>query len=166
MTNQEQNNQIYSPDAEVSKLVPMSGRELIQVMVVGAGVGLVSTVVTFLLYNFVFTNLLCNDASESCSQAPVYSVLIATILAAIGGLGALVRMRVYRPLLAVLAVAIGLWALNILVLNWVWYAAIPVAMILFAIAYGLFAWICRIRSLILALVVIIVLVVVTRLVLN
>jgi hypothetical protein len=65
--------------------------------------------------------------------------------------------------LIVIAATIALWGINTLTASMAWYFALPVIMIMFGLVYGLFAWIARIRSFILAIVVTVVLVVIVRL---
>ena len=153
-------------DAEprVSPLVPMSIVELLRAVVTGAGVGLIVALVYFLMNKFVFGAVMCRPQSMTqCAQAPMYAYAVATVVGIIAGVAALVRMRIYRPLLAVLAAAIALWGVHTLLANVVWYWALVVAMLMFGVAYGLFAWLARIRSFILALVVTIAVVVIMRL---
>ncbi len=148
----------------VAPLISMSLGELVRVVLCGIGVGLIVGVVYYLMNKFVFGAVLCRpQAPADCSQAPNYAFIVAMIIGSIAGIATLVRLRVYRPLLAVLAVAIALWGIHAALSGVVWYWALLAAMVLFGIAYGLFAWLARIRSFILAIVVTIVVVVIVRL---
>ena len=156
---------VYEDAAEVrvSPLVPMTSRELISTILTGVAVGLLVAILYFLLNKFVFGAVLCRPQSTAdCSQAPNYSMIVALIVASIGGVAGLARARVYRPLLIVLASAIALWGVQSLVANVVWYWALIATVVLFGLAYGLFGWLARIRNFILALVMTIVLVVLVR----
>ena len=156
-------------DAEprVTPLVTMSVGELIRAVLCGVGVGLVVALVYFLMNKFVFGAVLCRpQAPADCSQAPNYAYIVAIIIGSIAGVATLVRMRVYRPLLAVIAAAVALWGIHGMITNVTWYWALLAVMVLFGLAYGLFTWLARIRSFILALVVTIVVVVIVRLFLN
>lgn len=149
--------------APVSSLIPMSSRELVATLVGGAVIGIVVMALYLLLNHFVFMAVLCRpQAPADCSQAPTYAMIVAQVIGVIAGIGMLVRLRVYRPLLVVLATLASLWTLQALIASLAWYLAIPAAAVLFGLSYGLFAWIARIRSFILALVLTVVLVVAVR----
>lgn len=141
----------------------MSVRELIGVIVSGAVIGIVVIGLYLLLNHFVFSAVLCRpQAPADCSQAPTYAMIVAQVIGVIAGIGILVRMRVYRPLLIVLATIATLWTLQSLIAPFAWWGALCIGAVLFGISYGLFAWVARIRSFILALVVTVVLVIVAR----
>lgn len=147
----------------VSPLVSMPMRDFVSTLIVGIGVGLLVAIVAFLMNKFVFGAVLCRPQSMTdCAQAPNYAMIVAMVIGAIAGVVALARLRVYRPLLIVLAATIALWGLHSLVGGLAWYWALLVFGLLFGITYGLFAWISRIRSFILALVITIVMVVIVR----
>ncbi|MFZ1258284.1 MAG: hypothetical protein WAQ25_02330 [Candidatus Saccharimonas sp.] len=155
-----------TPYVAVSPLVPMTFREILSSILSGVGVGVVVTVCLYLLNTFVFSAVLCRPQSMTeCTQAPGYAMIVAMVLGQIAGVIALARLRIYRPLLVVLASVIALWGVNTLVQGAAWYIAALVIAMLFGLVYGLFAWVTRIRSFILAIVVAAVLVVVIRLVL-
>lgn len=151
-------------NSEVSTLTPMTGRDLINIILVGVGVGLLFGVAYFLLNKFIFGAVLCRvQAPSDCSEAPMYSFVVAAVVAAIAGLVNLARMHVYRPLLVVLASTVALWGIHQLVLDAAWYWGLLSVMIIFGLAYGLFSWIARIRSFVVALILVAVAVVVVRL---
>jgi hypothetical protein len=93
-------------------------------------------------------------------------MIIALVIGSIGGVAALARQRVYRPLLIVLAAALTLWSVQGVLANnaFAWYVAVPITGALFALGYAAFGWLSRIRNFILALIAIVILAVVTRLV--
>lgn len=147
----------------VSPFVGMSFGELLRTVLCGVGVGLVVAVGMFLLNKFIFGAVLCRPQSiAECAQAPTYAMIVAMVLGAIAGLLGLARMRMYRPLLVVLAATIALWGINSIVSGMVWYWAALAVMVIFGLAYGLFAWIARIRNFVMALVITIVVVVLVR----
>jgi len=149
----------------VSPFVSMSRRDVIDTVLCGAGVGLFVGILYLLLDTFVFGAVLCRPQQASdCAQAPQYAMIVATVIGAIAGLVALARARVYRPLFVVLFATISLWVGNVLVAGYAWYWALLVLLLLYAIAYLLFAWLARLRSFVLAAVVAIVVLVVVRLV--
>lgn len=146
-----------------SSLIPMSVRELLGIVAGGAVIGLAVVGLYLLLNHFVFSAVLCRPQSPAdCNQAPTYAMIVAQIVGVIAGIGVLVRLRVYRPLLVVLATLIALWTLQQLIGPFVWYGALAAGAVLFGLSYGLFAWVARIRSFILTLVITVVLVVIAR----
>ncbi|NCU38049.1 hypothetical protein EOL96_03285 [Candidatus Saccharibacteria bacterium] len=158
-------NVIEEPVAQVrvSPLVGMSIRDMVGTLVVGLFVGLVVAGVAYLMNLYVFGAVLCRPQSPTeCSQAPAYAMVVAMVIGAIVGIVGLVKLRVYRPLLIVLAATISLWGLHTLVDNMAWYIAFPIMTILFGLVYALFAWIARVRSFVLTIVLAVVMVVVIR----
>lgn len=153
---------IVSEDSRVSLFVPMSFSELGRVIGVGAITGLLVAILMHVLNNFVFASLLCRQSANGCEAAPVYSMIVAIVIGSVFGLAGLARLRVYRPLLVVLAAAVSLWSFHVLVAGWVWYQAGLVSIILFALAYGLFAWVARARSILITIALVIAIVVAMR----
>ena len=91
-------------EVPVSPFVAMTSGEIIRTVLCGMGVGLLTALVMFLMNKFVFGAVLCRAQSMAdCSQAPTYAMIVAMVIGAIAGLVALARLRVYRPLLIVLA---------------------------------------------------------------
>ena len=150
----------------VSPLVVMTSRDLLSTVICGLVVGVMVAALLFVMNKFIFTPVLCRpQAPADCSQAPSYAMVVAMVIGAIAGVVGLARLRIYRPLLVVIAATISLWGLQALMMPLSWYLYVLVPMILFGLAYSLFAWIARLRSFLLALVITVVLVVVIRLVL-
>lgn len=150
----------------VTPYVSMTTGDLIRAMLTGAGVGLVSSGVFLLLNKFVFGAALCRAGVDGCSNAPLYSTIITVVLAIIIGVVALAKAGIYRPLLVAAAAPIALWSLFAMMTGMFWVWALLVAAVLFALAYGLFAWVARLRSFIVSIILLIVLVLVVRWVLG
>ena len=149
--------------ARVSPIVSMPIRELIATIAVGVGVGLLIALVSYLMNTFVFGVVLCRPQSNvECAQAPHYAAIVAMIVGAIAGVVALARLRVYRPLLIVIAATVALWGMSAMLTGIAWYWSVAALAVIFGLAYGLFSWASRLRSFILAIVVIVVLVVAIR----
>jgi hypothetical protein len=145
----------------------MSARELISTIVYGMVVGLIITGLVYVLNKFIFVPVLCRpDLAADCSQAPVYSTIVAYVIGAFIGIIGLARIRIYRPLLVVIAASIALWGSYAIVDGLVWYWTALALALLFGLGYGAFAWVARLRSFLLALVITVVLVVAVRLMLN
>lgn len=149
---------------KIDPLVPMTGRELVSVILSGLAIGVVTWILYYLLNTYIFSAVLCRpQAPADCSNAPSYAMTVSIIIASIAGLALLARMRVYRPLLVVLASAVSLWGFQHLTNGMQWYGALPVIALLFGFSYGLYTWLGRLRSFILAIVVTVVMVVAVRL---
>lgn len=156
---------VVDAEPRVSPLVPMSVRDVIGVLVGGLATGLIVAGVMMLLDKYVFGAALCRPQSvESCSQAPFYSMIVALVIGVIVGLVVLARLRIYRPLMIVLAVAIATWGIHVITNGMAWYWTLIAIAVIYAAMYGFFAWIARVRSFMFALVVTVVMVVVFRLV--
>ena len=146
-----------------SPFVTMTFRELVVTALWGVAVGLITAFVYILLYKFVFSAVLCRPQSTgTCSQAPNYAATVALVIGLVAGVASLARLRVYRPLLVVVAALVSLWGLQTDVVGMPWYWAILATAVLFGFAYAVYAWLARIRNFILALVVIVVVVVFVR----
>ena len=93
-------------------------------------------------------------------------MITATILMAIAALLALVRFRIFRPMLVVLAATLSLWGLTELTHPLAWYWALIASAALYALAYGVFVWLVRVRVFWVALVLTILLIMAVRAVLT
>ena len=119
--------------------------------------GLIVGAVSFLLYvgldRLVFEPILCSEgvALARCESKDDFAAGTAIVLGSLLGLFFLVRERVYRPILAVLGVAVALWGIYILVANLQVVLAGIVASVLFALAYVLFSWLVQPTSLLVSL---------------
>ena len=144
-------------------LVSMSMRELIGSICCGIIAGALVVVLYIIFDKYVFGVVLCRAQSTgNCALAPSYATLTAVILGSIVGVGGLAKLRVYRPLLIGVAVAVALWGLHGIVADVAWYYSLLVVALLSGVAYGLFAWLSRMRSFLLTLVIMVVLIVLIR----
>ncbi len=160
------NDRVVATNVEQTEpTVPMYGRELLTVCLSGILVGALIATAYYLLNSFVFGAVMCREgASANCSDAPGYAMTVAMIVGGLAGLITLAQIRVYRPLLIVLATAISLWGFHVLVGGMQWYWGLLLTAVLFGLTYMLFAWIVRLRSFVAAVVLTVVLLVVIRLV--
>lgn len=150
-------------DTRVLPFIGMTPQDFASVLITGLLAGLAAAVLYYLLDKFVFGAVLCRSQSTGdCSQAPNYAMIVAMIIATIGAVANLARLRIYRPLLVGIAAAISLWGLHTLLGNFAWYWALIAAMVIFMLTYAAFAWIAHVRNFILSLVITVVLVVVIR----
>lgn len=151
----------------VEPLVTMSRMEIINIFFIGSMSGLIMWGLHQLLNKYLFTAVLCKGvATNDCARSPEYALMVATVLAGIVGLFALVRIRAYRPLLVVIGSTIALWGLGGLFIGALWYWALLIVAALYGLAYALFSWLVRPRSFIMAVTLVVVAVVIGRLVLS
>lgn len=147
-------------------IVPMSTNDVIGVFMLGGLVGLICWVLGILLHHYVFDAYLCQgDITSQCGVAKDYAAVVAGLVGAGVALGGLMRLRIYRPLLVVLASMFSLWGALQMVWGLLWYQGLLVAVILYALAYVTFSWMARIRPFWVALATLVILVVVIRAVL-
>ena len=122
------------------------------------GLGIVSGLLTFglakLLEKFIIGPALCKSASlNMCNDSLVYAYHIAAIFAGVIAVVWLVRLLVYRPLLAVIALIIGTWPLYgsfFPSLSWSW--AVISLIILNTLGYLAFTWILRSYNIVVAII--------------
>jgi len=156
----------YEEDASAS-LAAISYRQVMQIVGIGLLVGLLTWGLTWLIATFALQGLICgSSATMQCSPAVQYSEMTASILAAGLGLLLFVRLRVFRPLLVVLAATISLWGIISISSAMPWYMVGVMCAVLYMLAYITFAWVVRLRLFWPVVVIVLALVVVVRLMLS
>jgi hypothetical protein len=144
----------------------MNAHELVPIAGIGAASGLISILIYFLLVSVVVPGLFCQDPATSvCASAPTTMNGIALIIGGGSGLYGLIRLRVFRPLLVVLATILAIGGIAQPLSSVPWYWAILSTMLLTMAAYALFSWVAQLRSFIVAALLTVVLTIVTHLVL-
>lgn len=158
------NDRVVATNIErVDPVVPMFGREVLTVFLSGVLAGALIGIGYYLLNNFVFSAVMCREgAAGSCGDAPGYAMTVSMIIGGLAGLITLAQVRVYRPLLIVLATAVSLWSFHLLIGEMVWYWGLLTLAILFGLTYTLFAWIVRLRSFVAAVVLAVLIVLLIR----
>jgi hypothetical protein len=137
---------VYEEDKR-SLFTPMVMSRLAAVVLLGAVIGLLVWGLTLTLDRYVLTPTLCQGSQLlQCSNTAQYAESAAAIIGAGVGLFFLVRLQVYRPLLVVVAVITSLWGVVANVALLPWYGIGLAVVGLYALAYGLFAWIARFRK--------------------
>ena len=146
-----------------SSLVPMTWRELARIGAIGAVIGALSVGLYVLFHAYIFQAVLCRDqANAACAQAATYAAITTAFIASFVAVVVLAHIRVYRPLLIILAAILALWGIQAIAAVLPWYWALVGMIAVGALAYSLFAWIARIRSFILSAVAAIVIAVIIR----
>lgn len=149
-----------------SAIVDATMGDMIRALIIGAAVGLVSTSLFYVLNKYIFGAALCRPGVEGCSTAPLYSTILAVVVGVIAGVVALAKFAVYRPLPVALAAGIAMWGVFGFMPNAVWYWGLIVGLIFSGLIYVAFAWLARIRSFVLSLIVLAVATVIIRLVIG
>lgn len=158
---------VETPTTTVPRL--MARRDIVNIMIAGALVGLITLALYFLLDKYVFTPGFCANQMDidptRCENKEYFASSLAMIVSALGGLFVLVQQRVFRPLLVVLLVTAGLWDVLPLIASGQWWASALLSGVLFGVAYLAFAWLVQLRNFYLALGVSLAVIVVMRLIL-
>ncbi len=148
--------------------VTMNWRAIISIGLIGLLVGVVTYALNLVLLNYVFEPIMCRESvmDARCGNKEGFASAVAIILGSMVGLVFLVRERVYRPLLVILAVGLSMWGVFSVVTAMPWLMATATIAIAFALSYMLFAWVVQPISLAVALALATVAVVAIRLVLT
>lgn len=147
----------------------MLGRpSVLRALVIGVVLGVVGWLLTMFFKSVVVANLFCRtpDTFTICSNGGVYAWYAATIIIILISVFALMRANIYRPLLVAVAVAVALWGIGAWFLPMVWWMAMLWNGLLFGLAYALFSWLASHERFVLALIVIIIAIVVSRIVIS
>lgn len=144
--------------------IDLSKKTLLSVGLVGLGVGILTWLVSLLLQVAIIEPVFCRsaDSFQACANGGTVSIVLATIIANILGLIALVRLGVYRPLLVVLAAIVTLFGIHSWAGSMSWYEATAWYALVYAVAYVLYAWIARLVSFAATLVILVLVVVIFR----
>lgn len=146
----------------------MSVRTLMTVFVYGLVIGLITYVLFILLERVVFEPVLCREgmALARCESKDEIAAGVAIILGSFGGLALLVRERIYRPIMAILGVALSLWGVFSLIATMPVILAAIVIALTFATAYMLFAWLVQPTSLVVSIVGVLIAIILARIALG
>ena len=146
-------------------IISMLRTDFIGVLVLGGVAGVLIWLLGTVLNQFVFEAYLCQGAevARQCDNAKNYAVVIASLVGAVAALAGLIRLRVYRPLLVVIASLVSTW--GVVQLSWgiQWFFGMFIVIALYALAFGVFSWIARIREFWITVLIMIILVVAVRL---
>ncbi|MDN5275677.1 MAG: rane protein of unknown function [Candidatus Saccharibacteria bacterium] len=130
----------------------------------GLALGVIYWLLSRLLHEYAVQPLLCQlwQTSGVCTDSREIAGHVATILVAVIGLFVTVKLRIFRPLLVVVAVAATLWGLSEWLQGLRWPEAVAYSALLYALGYALFSWVTRGRSLIAVTIIILVIVAIAR----
>ena len=139
-----------------------------RVFVTGLVIGIALYALYIVLDRYVFTPVLCGETgglAGRCEDKETYASVVSMLIAAVGGLFAMLRQRVYRPLFVVIFVTIALWGVLAVTTSLAWWLAALVLAVIVALGYTAFAWLALVRNFYIALGLSVVLLIVVRLVL-
>ncbi len=128
-------------------LIEMSQHQVVQVVLLGVGLGIGAWVLSELIRRVILVPLFCGDPGSSvCVNASDVAGNVSSIIIIVAGLMGLVRLSVYRPLLIALAVFVSLWGLGAWTAALPWYESLAWFVLLYALCYVVFAWLVRPQS--------------------
>lgn len=112
---------------------------------IGAVIGGLFWSLTWLVVHFIINPLFCSaDVNAlACSNSVGLSGNIANVLVATIGIGILVKFRIMRPLVIVVAAAAVLWGLAGWTDGFTWGEIVFWNVLLYSLTYLLFSWISR-----------------------
>ena len=146
------------------KVIYMSLRTILSVLVAGLLLGAFAYGLTLLLDRAVLNPIFCqnNDTMQVCLNTERIAANMATVLAAVAGMFALLQLGVYRPLLISGAAAVILWG-STAWLQTSWLEEILWSIGLYGLIYTSLVWLSRVRNFVIALIAIVIVVAATRL---
>lgn len=128
-------------------LIEMPQHQVIQVVLLGIGLGVAAWLLGGVVNHIVLTPLFCGDPQNNiCVGVTDISNNIAAIIVAFAGIMGLVRLSVYRPLLIALAVLVSFWGVGSWTNGLQWYESLAWFIVLYTLGYLAFAWLVRPRS--------------------
>lgn len=151
------------------KFAEMTVRTVVQILILGAVLGLIAWVVSALVSNYVIAPLFCKADGGNfsvCAQGGLLASNIASLLVGTLAVVALLRLGVFRPLLISLAAIISLWGIGPWMGALPWYESLAWTALLYAVAYLAFSWLARIRVFWIALLATVIVIVAARLIPN
>jgi len=150
-----------------SVILPPTRKELIKVIALGAVIGLLIPLISFLIERFFIEPVFCRSADSFgvCSTGGLTAYYAATVILSIVGVVLLANWQVFRPLLIAVAAAAALWGFKKYTGELSIHSVMEyyiTSMLLFAVVYILFYWTMRIRNFAISVIVAVVLVALIR----
>ncbi len=135
-------------NSEISPVSVKTVHSLLPIAIIGALSGIVTLVLYFIFKEYIVGYITCRVGTSlvACSSNESISAALALIVTGMGGLVVLIRQRVMRPLLVVLAVIISLWNLPLVIASAAWGVQVLIVAIIGALVYSVFAWLNDLRS--------------------
>jgi len=139
-----------------------------KIVLLGLILGFAYWGLTALIEKYIITQLFCqlSQYSLTCSQTLAISGNITTILVAIIGIIVMIKLNMAQPLIVSIASGAALWGLASLSAGIGWFEIIIWEVLLYGLAYALFSWIARCRSLIVVFVFILITIALIRIIIT
>ena len=135
-------------EGSATLLAPMGLKKLFAAAGIGLAIGAIVWGLGYIVNTYVMQVLFCpGTQTMRCDDFVPYAHGIAGVIGAGIGLFGLIKLRVLRPLLVILAAAAALWNLPSALSVLPWLAVGVATVIFYAGVYALFSWVARIRSL-------------------
>lgn len=131
-------------EGENTPLAPMTIRQVLSAGLIGLLIGLTVWGLGSVIDQYILKTFFCPEGS--CEGTTSWALAIASVIGAALGLFGLVKLRVLRPLLVVLAAMIALWNLPLLIVDAPLWGVVVASMLFYAGMYMLLAWLARLRS--------------------
>lgn len=136
----------------------------LRIVLTGAVIGILFWVITALLARYVIEPLTCRQIADAaqCLNATSLAGNVSAILTALAAILVLVRLNVAQPVVIAVGVAALLWDLAAWTVGLFWLEAVAWSILLYALSYGLMAWITRYTRLVYAVVIAILIILIIR----
>lgn len=147
---------------------PLGLRMLFSALLIGALVGAVGWLINIFLQRYFIDPVFCAspDTASACANGATIAWVLAHVLVIGASVVAMVSAAVYRPLLVALAAFATVWGMGGWLADLSWWSATLWQMLIFALAYGAYAWIARTVNFWVATLITVVVVVLCRLALT
>ena len=117
-----------------------------KILLIGVALGVIVWGLARVLWQFVLGNIVCDAGQATCVNAHNYAGNIALVVSAIAGVVVLVKAGAYRPVIITLGATVSLWG----IVGWLYGASAVLSVlaivVLYTLAYAVFAWVARIRK--------------------
>lgn len=158
-----------SPQADfTADPYPLTLRLLVSALVIGALVGIAGWTIDLFLQRYFIEPVFCASADSAgvCENGNTIAWVLSHVLVIGASVVAMVGAMIYRPLLVALAAFVTVWGIGGWLDGLEWWNAILWQALIFALAYGVYAWIARTIQFWVAALVTVLVVVLCRLVLS
>lgn len=124
---------------------PLTLRLLVSALVIGALVGIGGWAIDLFLQRYFIEPVFCAspDSVGVCENGSTIAWVLSHVLVVGASVVAMVGAMIYRPLLVALAALITVWGMGGWLDGLVWWNAMLWQALIFALAYGVYAWIAR-----------------------
>jgi|GEM_PF-171125 len=153
-----------APPQSSQATVYTTPKHFIFAALIGLVVGAIAWGIMMLLDRFVITPLFCDNIENFtvCANSTRLSAHSATILAALAGMFGLLAAGIVRPLLIAGAAAVALWGAQ----AWIqssWWESLLATVVLYGLLYLALFWLSRFKKALVAIILVVILVVLTKL---